>query len=47
MPEYSQMPSFRCEAKQNLQGTDDLLKTIHMPINLSLLQTVLPKSKYE
>ena len=29
-----------------MQG-EDLLKTIHMPKNLSQLGTVLPKSKYE
>lgn len=30
-----------------LPSGEDLLKTIHMPINLNQLSTVLPKSKYE
>jgi hypothetical protein len=31
---------------EEIQG-EDLLKTIHMPKNLSQLVTVLPKSRYE
>jgi hypothetical protein len=29
------------------EENEDLLKTIHLPKNLSQLQTVLPKSKYQ
>ena len=31
----------------NYPTSDELLKTIHMPLNLSQLQTVLPWSKYD